>query len=186
MHTEFWWRNLTGDHLENLGVIERIILKWFIGSRIGADWINGAADTDKWWAVVKAVINFWAPWNVGNYLTSWEAANFPGMTQDVTHWIHVLDSVSLKHPAPNQNKLPTLYPPSQSKQTSHTLPPPAPWVRNTDWPGEFRNGATLHHCVCLSVCLSVRPSVRVQCRTNYAEPFQHYYNLRSLQSQLTV
>jgi hypothetical protein len=36
MHTEYWWRNLTGDYMENLGVIGKIILKWFIGSRMGA------------------------------------------------------------------------------------------------------------------------------------------------------
>ena len=111
MHTEFWWRNLTRVHLENLGLIGRIILNWLIGSRMGADWINGAADTDKWWAVVKAVMNLWALWNVGNFLTSWETVSFSGRTHDVTHWTHVLDSVTLKDPlpSPNQNKLPTLY-----------------------------------------------------------------------------
>jgi hypothetical protein len=60
---------------------------------------------------VNAVINLWAPWNGGNFLTRWETVSFSGRTQDVTHWTHVLDSVTLKDPpppTPNQNKLPTL------------------------------------------------------------------------------
>ena len=29
MHTGFWWGNLRdGDHLEDRGIVERIILKW--------------------------------------------------------------------------------------------------------------------------------------------------------------
>jgi hypothetical protein len=41
-------------------------------------------------------------------------------------------------PSPNQNQLPTLY--------RHVHPD----CGHSDWPGEFRNGAKLHHC--LSVC----------------------------------
>jgi len=165
MHTEFRWRNLTRDHLENLGVIGRMILKWLIWSRIGADWINGAADTDKRWAVVKAVMNLWAPWNVGNFLTSWETVSFSGRTHDVTHWTHVLDSVTLKDPfpSPNQNKLPTHY--------RHVHPDCG--TQRLAWRLSERRYIT-------------SLPVRVQCRTNYAEPFQNYYSLRSPQSQLTV
>jgi hypothetical protein len=36
-HTTFWWGNLSGrDHLEDLGVDERLILKW-VFKRWGGD-----------------------------------------------------------------------------------------------------------------------------------------------------
>ena len=32
VHTGFWWENLSeGDHLENVGLDGRIILKWIFG-----------------------------------------------------------------------------------------------------------------------------------------------------------
>jgi hypothetical protein len=36
----------------------------------GMDWIDLAQDRDRWWATVKAVMNFGVPYNVGNFLTS--------------------------------------------------------------------------------------------------------------------
>jgi len=43
MHTTFWWGDRTErDHLENLGVDWRIILKWIFkkwDGREGMDWI---------------------------------------------------------------------------------------------------------------------------------------------------
>jgi hypothetical protein len=36
----------------------------------GVDWTNVAQDTDRWWALVNAVINLRVPQNAGNFLTS--------------------------------------------------------------------------------------------------------------------
>ena len=44
-------------------------------------WINLAQNMDRWWAVVKAVMNLWVPYNVENFLTSCEPISFTGMTQ---------------------------------------------------------------------------------------------------------
>jgi hypothetical protein len=46
------------DHLEDIGVDRRIILKWWRGM----DWIDLAEDRDRWSAVVKLRI----PKNAGN------------------------------------------------------------------------------------------------------------------------
>jgi hypothetical protein len=43
--------------LEYLGVRGRVILKW----TMSVDWIDLAQDTDRWLAVVQAVMNNWIP-----------------------------------------------------------------------------------------------------------------------------
>jgi hypothetical protein len=59
--TAFWWENpREGDHLEDPGVDERIILKWIFERGIGLvgmDSIEQAKDRDTWRAVVNAVMN---------------------------------------------------------------------------------------------------------------------------------
>jgi hypothetical protein len=56
-HSRFWWGNLSErDHLENLGLAGKVILKWIFKKRGGdLDWID--LDMDGWWAVVNAVMN---------------------------------------------------------------------------------------------------------------------------------
>ena len=70
MHTGFWWGNLRErDHLEDLSVDGRIILKevrW--GGDV--DWIDLAQDRNRWRALVNAVMNLWVSYNAGNFLTS--------------------------------------------------------------------------------------------------------------------
>jgi hypothetical protein len=56
VRTGFWWGNLRErDHLEGVGVDERIILKW-VGWR-GMDWIELAQDRDRWRELVSPVKN---------------------------------------------------------------------------------------------------------------------------------
>jgi len=70
MYTGFWWGNLRErDHLEDLSVDGRIILKevrW--GGDV--DWIDLAQDRNRWRALVNAVMNLWVSYNAGNFLTS--------------------------------------------------------------------------------------------------------------------
>ena len=43
--------------MEDLGVVERIILKWvFKNWDGGMDWINLAQERDRWWALVIRVM----------------------------------------------------------------------------------------------------------------------------------
>jgi hypothetical protein len=46
----FWWEELMDrDHVEDLGVDGRIILKWISKYRGGStDWIHMAPDRDRW------------------------------------------------------------------------------------------------------------------------------------------
>jgi len=51
-----------GDHLEDLGIDARIILKLICKNGIGKhNWIELAQDRDKWRAVVNAIMNFQVP-----------------------------------------------------------------------------------------------------------------------------
>jgi hypothetical protein len=61
MHTGFWWGHLReGDHLKDLGIYGRIILQWIFKKwDRSMDWIDVAQDTDRWRALVNAVMNFW-------------------------------------------------------------------------------------------------------------------------------
>jgi hypothetical protein len=57
-HTGFWWGNLReGDHLKDLGVDGRIILKWvFEKWEEDMDWNDLAQDRDRWQAFVNVVM----------------------------------------------------------------------------------------------------------------------------------
>jgi hypothetical protein len=63
-YTRFWWGNLKErDHLENTGVVGRIILRWIFKKWYGGhtDWIDLAQDRDRWRALVNAVMNLRVP-----------------------------------------------------------------------------------------------------------------------------
>jgi hypothetical protein len=52
------------DHLEDLGVVVRIILKkdlHEVGWGAGGGWIDLAENRDRLLALVNAVMNFWVP-----------------------------------------------------------------------------------------------------------------------------
>jgi hypothetical protein len=59
----FWWEDLReGDHLGDLSVDGRIILKWIFKKWDGdMDWNELAQDRDRWRAVVNAVMNLRFP-----------------------------------------------------------------------------------------------------------------------------
>ena len=59
----FCWGNpRKKDHLEDVGVDGRIILKWIFRKwNGGMDWIDLAQDRDRWRTVVNAVMNLRVP-----------------------------------------------------------------------------------------------------------------------------
>jgi hypothetical protein len=63
LHIGFWWGDLRQrDHLEDLGIDERIILKWILKKKDGGmGCINRAHYRDRWRAVVNTVMNLRVP-----------------------------------------------------------------------------------------------------------------------------
>ena len=50
------------NHLEETGVVERIILRWIFRKWDGCtDWIDLAQNRDRWWALVNAKMNLRFP-----------------------------------------------------------------------------------------------------------------------------
>jgi hypothetical protein len=74
VYTGFWLGNLWGrDHLEDRGLDRRTILRWIFrksegGGGNGVD-ISGSGEGQVV-ALVNALMNFWVPYNVGNFFTS--------------------------------------------------------------------------------------------------------------------
>jgi hypothetical protein len=66
------WGNLSErEHLEDQGVDGKTILRWIFREWDGVvDHIDLVQDTDRWRALVSAVMNLRVPQNSGNFLTS--------------------------------------------------------------------------------------------------------------------
>jgi hypothetical protein len=60
----FWWGELRKrDHLEDVEVDGRIVLRWIFtrSGRYGTDWIDLAHDRNRWQALVNVVRRLWFP-----------------------------------------------------------------------------------------------------------------------------
>jgi hypothetical protein len=70
------------EHLGDIGVDGRIILRWIFRERDvgGMIWIELAKDKDRWRALVNAVMNFRVTENTGNFLTSCNPVSFSRRT----------------------------------------------------------------------------------------------------------
>jgi len=59
----FWWGKLrVRAHFEDLGIDEKIILRWIFRKwYVGMEWNELAQDSERWRALVNAVMNFRVP-----------------------------------------------------------------------------------------------------------------------------
>jgi hypothetical protein len=68
-----WETQRKGDHLENIRVGVRIILRNTVSKWVGDGWVGWiylSQNRDRWRALVNAVMNIWVPQNTGDVLAS--------------------------------------------------------------------------------------------------------------------
>jgi len=98
-------------HVEDVGVYERVILKWILKNwYAGVDLIGVAQDRNKWLAVVKAVMNLWIAQNAENVVSScrWTSFSIRTLLRCVDSWYHhKLDCVLTHHRCTVRNIAPT-------------------------------------------------------------------------------
>jgi hypothetical protein len=58
------------DHLEDLVIDVRLILKWIFKEWDVVAWSGMTQDRDKWRTFLNAVMNLRVSWNAGNFLNS--------------------------------------------------------------------------------------------------------------------